>query len=74
MYRFEARQEARADLFAATLTLVAEFANDLPAGSVIRCVARSREALLREGVRHGLADAAVAMARHRLSQLVPARS
>ena len=73
MHSYEARQHARDDLYAATLGLVAEFAGEVPAGSVIRCVARSREALLRDGPRQNLADAAVAMARQRLRQQVPFR-
>jgi len=53
-------------------SLIAEFAGQVPAGTVIRCVARSREQLLGSGVRSGLAAAAESMARLRLSQLVPA--
>ena len=42
------------------------------AGTVIACVLRCREELLRAGVRAGLADAAETMARHRLG--LPGRS
>ena len=44
----------------------------LPAGTVIRCVARTQEQLRRAGVRAELAVVAEASARHRLSRLVPA--
>jgi hypothetical protein len=46
--------------------LVREFDVDLPAGSVVRCVVRCRDELLRAGVREGLVEAVHAMARTRL--------
>jgi len=55
-----------------TASLIAEFAGRLPAGTVIRCVARAREQLLGSGVRSGLTLAAESMARLRLSELLPA--
>ena len=49
-----------------TASLVAEYAGQVPAGTVIRCVAQAREQLLRADVRHGLAVAVESMARSRL--------
>jgi len=66
------RWSTREDLQRVTDTLIAEFAGQLPAGTVIRCVAQARVQLLRSGVRSGLAVAAEAMARLRLSQLLRA--
>jgi hypothetical protein len=67
---FHARKQARAGLDSATQALIAEFAEAVPAGTVIRSVARAREELLRSGVRQGLAVATLAMARHRLQASV----
>lgn len=68
----EARRATREDLQEVTNSLIAEFADRLPAGTVIRCVARAREQLLGSGVRLGLAVAAESMARLRLSEQLPA--
>jgi hypothetical protein len=68
----EARWATREDLQKVTSSLIAEFAGRLPAGTVIRCVARAREQLLVSGMRSGLAVAAESMARLRLSALLPA--
>lgn len=68
----EARSATRQDLQEVTSSLIAEFAGRLPAGTVIRCVARAREQLLGSGMRSGLAVAAESMARLRLSELLPA--
>jgi hypothetical protein len=69
---FENRQSERAEMSAVTQRLVCEYAGQLPADSVIRCVARSREHLLRAGIRQGLTDATEAMAHALLRELVPA--
>jgi hypothetical protein len=61
----------RRNLLDVTQDLVAEFHDRLPAGSVIRCVARCREELWGVGVREGLADAVLAMSRRRLVDRVP---
>ena len=71
MEAYEARRAARDALREVTARLVAEFAT-LPPGSVIGAVARAREDLLRAGVRDGLAFAAEAMARLRLSSVTGA--
>jgi hypothetical protein len=64
----EAQQAAWAML---TMRLVAEFSDRLPAGSVIRCVARCRESLSGMGVRDGLVLAVEGMARGVLLQRLP---
>ena len=68
----EVRRATRDELDEVTSSLIAEFAGQVPAGTVIRCLARSREHLLRTGVRAGLAAAAEASARLRLSGMRPA--
>lgn len=68
----EARWATRADFQDVTDSLIAEYAGRLPAGTVIRAVARAREQMLSAGVRSGLAIAAEAMARLRLSERLPA--
>jgi hypothetical protein len=68
----ELRWHPRQEIREVTRSLVAEFAGLVPAGTVIRCVARAWEQLLRSGVRAGLAAAAESSARLRLSGLVPA--
>ena len=70
MHPFEARHAARRDLNDATARLVADFST-LPAGTVIGCVGRAREELLRAGVREGLAVATESMARQWLSRHSP---
>ena len=70
MSSFEARQVMREQLRSVTASLIAEFAGDVPAGAVIRCVARARDELLRSGVDTGLPAAAEAMARLKLRTLV----
>lgn len=68
----------RPELLDLTEGLVQEHAGLLPAGAVIRCVARCRDELVLMGVRDGLPDAVAAMARGRLRRrcqdpsLVPA--
>ena len=49
-----------------TQDLVQEFADRVPAGRVIACVVRCRDALERQGVRVGLATATQHMARSQL--------
>jgi hypothetical protein len=71
---YEARQEGREELRSGTAALIAEFADSVPAGTVIRYVARAREELLRAGVRHGLAIATEAAARRQLRDLTDARA
>ncbi len=53
-------------LLARTEALVREFQPHLPAGVVIGTVTRRRAALLRSGIRRGLADAAEETARAEL--------
>jgi hypothetical protein len=66
------RQIARDEMLAMTDGLIAEFSGLLPAGSVMRCVARCRKQLHRSGVRHGLVAATEAAARMRLTAVIPA--
>lgn len=68
------RHAVHADMLAMTERLVAEYAGRLPAGTVIACVARSREQLLRSGVRNGLVPATEAATHIRLNARLPARS
>jgi len=68
------RQATHVEMLAMTAQLIAEYADIFPAGSVIACVARSREQLLRSGVRRGLVPATEAAARSRLDRQLPARS
>lgn len=56
---------ARRELLEVTHQLVQEH-DQLPAGSVIRCVTRCRDELLLMGMRDGLVVAVEAMARRRL--------
>jgi hypothetical protein len=53
-----------------THRLVREHEQQLPAGSVIRCVARCCDELVQMGVRVGLVDAVEAMSRRRLRDRV----
>ncbi len=68
----------RQELLEVTERLVREH-DEVPAGSVIRCVARCRDELLALGLRAGLVEAVEAMARRRLRDrtggagLVPAQ-
>lgn len=64
----------RNDMLAMTEALVAEFAGNFPAGSVIRCVSRCREELMRSGVRIGLVEATEEAARRVLDARVPAHA
>lgn len=64
------RDTQRIGLATLTARLIAEFAH-LPAGSVIRCVARCRESLSGLGVRDGLLPAVEGMARGVLLQRLP---
>ena len=66
----QARRDSRQELVDVTDALVAEFAGRLPATMVIRYVGKAREQLLRAGIRAGLAPAAEASARLRLSELL----
>jgi hypothetical protein len=68
----EARWAAQQGLTEVTASLIAEFAGLLPAGTVIRCLARAREQLLNSGVRSGLAAASESSARLQLMELLPA--
>lgn len=65
------RETQRVAMATLTVRLVAEFAEHLPPGSVIRCVARCRESLSVMGVRDGLALAVEDMARGVLFQRLP---
>ena len=71
---FLERQRLRDEMVAMTESLVAEFGGLLPAGAVIRCVARSRERMLATGVRAGLVAATEAAARRSLLAKLPARA
>lgn len=64
---FEARRQAKDGLDSATRSLMVEFSEIVPAGSVLRVIGRAREELLYSGVRHGLAAATYAMARQWLN-------
>jgi hypothetical protein len=68
------RRIARDEMLAMTEGLIAEFSGLLPAGSVMRCVARCRKQLHRAGIRHGLVPATEAATRMKLTAVVPARS
>ena len=57
---------ARHALLDVTHDLVVEHEGRVPAGSVIRCVARCRDELVLMGLRDGLVEAVEAMARRRL--------
>ncbi len=70
----ESRHRVRIELEEVRDRLIAEFGFELPAGTVTRHVAAAREDLLRAGVRAGLAHAVEAMARRRLSDLLPAHA
>jgi hypothetical protein len=63
-----------AELLAMTERLVAEYAERVPSGTVIRCVARCREHLLMTGVREGLVAATEAAVRVRLARILPPRA
>lgn len=65
-----ARKRDRARLLQLTESLIAEFAEQLPAGVVIACVTRCRAELIASGVRNGLPVATEAAARIRLAPLV----
>ena len=67
------RHAEHSEMLAMTDRLIAEHAGTIPAGTVIACVALSREQLLRSGVRRGLVAATEAAARLRLAGRVPAR-
>ncbi len=68
------RQALRDEMQALVERLVAEYAATIPAGTVIRCVSRCREQLLRAGLRQGLVAATEAAARHQLSKKAPRHS
>lgn len=68
------RHASYAEMLAMTENLVAEYAGRVPAGTVIACVARTREQLMRSGIRHGLVPATEAATRRRLSARVPAHA
>ena len=70
----EARRALRNDLLAMTEALVAEFAGLVPAGTVLSCVSRCREDLLRSGLRAGLVEATEAAARRMLAARIPAHA
>ena len=73
MTSHEARQARRAELRKLTDELIAEFSGTVPAGTVMRVVARVREELQRCGVRVDLAAATEAAARSQLIGHRPAR-
>jgi hypothetical protein len=60
--RVESRWATVQEVREVTTSLLAEVAGLLPAGTVIRCVARAREQLLGAGVRAGLAVAVESLA------------
>ena len=66
---FETRQHARDELAGIRTRLVAEFAFQLPAGTVVRHVGHAHRELADMGVRAGLPHAVEAMARKRLTLL-----
>ena len=68
------RRVRRAAMVAMTERIIADYAGGIPAGSVMRTVARCEEALLRTGVRHGLVPAAEAMARVELAGRISAHA
>jgi hypothetical protein len=68
-----ARKRDRARLLQLTEALIREFAEQLPAGAVIACVARCKSELISAGVRNGLPVATEAAARIRLTSLVATR-
>ena len=70
--RLHARRATHNELMAVASSLVAEFSGQLPAGTVLRGLAQTRERLLAAGVRAGLAPAAETAARAQLNRLVPA--
>lgn len=65
-----ARRAARAELSDVAAALLAEFSASIPAGTIIRQLALAREHVLSTGVRVGLADAAEAITRVRLHELM----
>jgi hypothetical protein len=69
---YATRCTIRQDVLDMTTSLVAEFAGQLPAGTVIAYVARAREQLARSGLRAELTLATEAVARQRLAELTPA--
>jgi hypothetical protein len=70
----QGRMATRAELLSMTDRLTAEFAGQVPAGTVIRCVYRSREKLLFAGIRDGIVPATERSARVRLRELVGAHA
>lgn len=68
------RHATHAEMLAMTEKLIAEYAGRISAGTVVACVARSREHLLRTGIRHGLVPATESSARLRLASRVPSHS
>ncbi|MET0915622.1 MAG: hypothetical protein ABWY81_05430 [Jiangellaceae bacterium] len=67
----EVRRSTRDDLMQLSESLAEEFSGRVPAGRVIRCVARAREGLLAAGVRAGLVVAVESMTRAWLAQPAP---
>ena len=63
------RKRDRAKLLQVTEALIGEFAEKLPAGVVLACVARCKAELVAAGVRNGLPVATEAAARMRLLAL-----
>jgi hypothetical protein len=68
---FEARRSTHGALMALSVSLVEEFSGQVPAGTVIGCIAQARERLLAAGVRAGLVVAVESMTRGRLERLAP---
>lgn len=73
MRSFETRHATREALHDVTVRLIADF-TDVPAGTVINCVGRARENLLRVGVRDDLVPATESMARSWLSSVSSAHA
>ena len=64
------RYPLHSEMLAMTEQLIGEYSGAVPAGVVIDCVARTREHLVRTGVRHGLTAATEAAVRVRLAHRV----
>jgi hypothetical protein len=65
------RETQRTELTSLTARLVQEFVDQIPPGSIIRCVARCRESMTGIGVSQGLGPAVEGMARQVLLHRVP---
>lgn len=66
---FEVRRSTHAEVIDLSVSLAAEYAGRVPAGTVIGIVAQARERLLTMGVHAGLVVAVESMSRSRLARL-----